>query len=94
MPRELLDFIMGRIESLPVLTPVTFRHEMATPSEGHGHATLVTMVRPRPRIRCLSLSTGVVFSPPHATCLATKLSYLNYRVTTPIHLDRSSLRIL
>ena len=46
MTRELLDFIMGRIESLPVLTPVTFRHEMATPSEGHGHATLVTLNRP------------------------------------------------
>jgi len=31
MTRELLDFIMGRIESLPVMTPVTFRHEMAAP---------------------------------------------------------------
>ena len=46
MTRELLDFIMGRIESLPVLTPVTFRHEMAAPWEGHGHATLVTLNRP------------------------------------------------
>jgi len=31
MTRELLDLIMGRIESLPVMTPVTFRHEMAAP---------------------------------------------------------------
>ena len=46
MTRELLDFIMGRIESLSVQTPVTFRHKMAASWEGHGHATLVTLNRP------------------------------------------------
>jgi hypothetical protein len=46
MPRELLDFIMGWIESLSVQTPVTFRHKMAASWEGHGHATLVTLNRP------------------------------------------------
>jgi class 3 adenylate cyclase/tetratricopeptide (TPR) repeat protein len=43
--RELLDLIMSRIESLPVLMLVTFRHEIATLWEGRGHATLVTLNR-------------------------------------------------
>jgi tetratricopeptide (TPR) repeat protein len=43
--RELLDLIMSRIESLPVLMLVTFRPEMATPWEGRGHATLITLNR-------------------------------------------------
>ncbi len=43
--REFLDQVVARIETLPVLMLVTFRPEIASPWEGRGHVTLVTLAR-------------------------------------------------
>jgi class 3 adenylate cyclase len=43
--RELFDLVVGRVERLPVLVLITFRPEIATPWEGHGNVTLVTLSR-------------------------------------------------
>ncbi len=43
--RELLDQTVARIETIPVLLLVTFRPEIASPWEGRGHVTLITLNR-------------------------------------------------
>ncbi|TIW61020.1 MAG: hypothetical protein E5V49_13080 [Mesorhizobium sp.] len=43
--RELFDQVVGRVESLPVIVLITFRPEIATPWEGRGHVTVLTLSR-------------------------------------------------
>src|ERR671927_19400 len=43
--RELLDLIVGRVQSLPVLLVITFRPEFAPPWVGQAHVTLLPLAR-------------------------------------------------
>jgi hypothetical protein len=53
--RELLDLTVERVRSLPVLLIVTFRPEFQPPWVGQPQ---VTMLAPRPKVRCDALLSG------------------------------------